>query len=639
MKKNLYLVQINRIFDNSVFFPYSIGSLSACAFEDETVRNSYNLNDFIFIYEDIEKVASRIKDPFMVGFSTYIWNTEYNLNLAKRIKEIYPECFILFGGHNVDTDSAVMLEKYSFIDFLIHDEGEYPFKELLLALENGTPLCNVPNLSYRDETGEIRSTAKKIFDIVDLPSPYTNGFFDSLIKNNNIQFQAIFETNRGCPYGCAYCDWGLFKAKLRQFPMERVLGELKWFVDNKIDYCICADGNFGILKRDTEIADYIVELKNKTGYPEVLCACFAKNSNDAVFEITSKLFKCGVIKNAMLSVQTMNETALKNIGRENLKFDKYEGISDRYKKSGMPILSELILGLPGETYESFCEGLCRLIDLGRHMTVNVYCCDILLNSRMAKKEYIDEFRIKTVRMPISQVHIEYTEDKYPEHSNIIVSTDTLSEEDWVKANMFHAVVTSFHSLGILQWFAEYLKFEKNVSYLQFYTSLFDYIMSNKGLEISKFFEKIREKYLGLLNGNGLWGFLIPNLGKIVWPVNETIFIEIIKDIDLFFNEIEPFLSSFDIEKDIYDDLVLFQKEMLKAPGLKEKSFAVKYDFYTYFKNILFENYLPLEKKNNRIDVSCPDNPEDMFEYAKYNLWFGRRKKKMLCINDLTVKYE
>ncbi len=639
MKKNIYLVQINRIYDNSVYLPYSIGCLAAYAFEDTAIADSYKLNDFIFIYEDIETAVLKIKDPFIVGFSTYLWNTEYNLKLAERIKEKYPECLILFGGHNVNSDSAVMLEKYPFIDFLIHDEGEVPFHDLLVAIDNGGPLSDVPNLSYRDDDGMIHSNPKQVFDVADFPSPYLKGYFDSIIKNYDMQFQVIFETNRGCPYGCAYCDWGQFKSRLRQFPIEKVLNEIKWISDNKIDYCICADGNFGIFKRDIEIADYLVEKKKETNYPGVICICFAKNCNDIVFDISKKLFDCGIIKNAMLSVQTMDETALKNIGRENLKFDKYESISDSYKKAGIPILSELILGLPGETYDSFCEGLCRLINLGKHMSVNVYCCDVLLNSHMAEKKYLKNHRIKTVKMPISQLHIDYMVEDYPERSNIVVSTNTLSEEEWINANVFTSIVTSFHSLGILQYFAEFLKYERNINYKDFYTALFKYIDSVSGMKINELLLKIRDKYKSLLNGEGSWGFVLPGLGKTIWPVNETIFIEIIQDVEAFFNEIEPFLSSFGIDDDIYHDLLLYQKEVLKAPGLKEKSYSLKYDFHSYFENILNDDYKPLEKKANTISVLCPDNPDSLFEYAKYNIWFGRRKKKMLCTNDMTVKYE
>ena len=55
--------------------------------------------------------------------------------------------------------------------------------------------------------------------------------------------------------------------------------------EHKISYCYCADANFGISKRDIDIANYILEKKNETGYPQVFKPCYAKESDETVFEI------------------------------------------------------------------------------------------------------------------------------------------------------------------------------------------------------------------------------------------------------------------------------------------------------------------------------------------------------------------
>mgnify|MGYP003538829660 CR=1 FL=1 len=44
--------------------------------------------------------------------------------------------------------------------------------------------------------------------------------------------------------------------------MEKIKSEIEWIAKNKIRYCYCADANFGILDRDTEIAQYVVDKKS-----------------------------------------------------------------------------------------------------------------------------------------------------------------------------------------------------------------------------------------------------------------------------------------------------------------------------------------------------------------------------------------
>ena len=76
------------------------------------------------------------------------------------IKEKYPECKIIFGGHQVSRESD-FLEKYPFIDILIFGEGEIPFTRILRTLDKGESLEKIPNISFRNDKGEIIKTEDK----------------------------------------------------------------------------------------------------------------------------------------------------------------------------------------------------------------------------------------------------------------------------------------------------------------------------------------------------------------------------------------------------------------------------------------------------------------------------------------------
>ena len=81
---------------------------------------------------------------------------------------------------------------------------------------------------------------------------------------------AIIETNRGCPYGCTFCDWGSATlSRIRKFDLERVFAELEWCARNGSTRIGLADANFGIFERDVDIAEKIAELKAQYGYPKM----------------------------------------------------------------------------------------------------------------------------------------------------------------------------------------------------------------------------------------------------------------------------------------------------------------------------------------------------------------------------------
>ena len=129
--RNLYLVQASNTYVGrgfkAAYLPYAVGLLAAYAFEDETIKSEYNFKRFIFTRERTDEAVQSLENPAVIGFSNYIWNTQYNLVLAEKVKKAFPECIIIFGGHNVPPDNS-FLEKYPFIECgfeMINDEDGF----------------------------------------------------------------------------------------------------------------------------------------------------------------------------------------------------------------------------------------------------------------------------------------------------------------------------------------------------------------------------------------------------------------------------------------------------------------------------------------------------------------------------------
>ena len=378
--KNLYMVQPNSRYGNSIYFPYAAGSLVAYSLKDETVKNEYDFKSFIYRKESISAIVSKLDKPSVIGFSCYIWNYEFNKKLAKAIKESYPECKIIFGGHQISKESEDTLK--SCADFLLLNEGEEGFKRLLLHLAGKEDADNIPNLIY-SENGTLRHTDSVLSpDIPERVSAYTEGYFDGIVKSEELSFSAILETNRGCPNKCAFCDWGNVKSKIKLYDIETIKKEIDWMSENKIEYCYCADSNFGMFPRDLEIVDYLIKKHNKTGYPQKFQATYSKNNPETVFEITKKLNESGMSKGATLSFQSMNQSVLDRIYRRNMPLTHFKKLMSLYNTNGISAYSEIIIGLPGETYESFCKGICDLLEFGQSNSMTVYECQVYDNSLM-----------------------------------------------------------------------------------------------------------------------------------------------------------------------------------------------------------------------------------------------------------------
>ena len=319
----------------------------------------------------------------------------------------------------------------------------------------------IPNISYRDSGIPIKAPVAKI-TLKDYPSPYLTGIFDDIIKNKKYPFSCVLETNRGCPFDCCYCDWGELGSPVRLFPLEKVFAELEWISDNNIEFVYCVDANFGMFERDYQIAEKLVELKERNNHPSRLQVSYAKNNPDMVFKINKLLSQHGIGKGATISLQSMSEDVLKNIGRSNIDRREYKRLLKMYNDAGISTYTELIIGLPGETLDSFKNGLCELLELGQHKSVSTYHCELLPNSRMSTKEFREKYQIGTVSTALEQYHCENMEDTLSGFSNLVVSTSTMSQDEWIHANLFSSFLQAFHHLGLTQSLAIYARQEYGI---------------------------------------------------------------------------------------------------------------------------------------------------------------------------------
>ena len=628
--KNVYLAQINVAYsDRLAYLPYAAACITAFAKNDNEINEKFSFGEILFLREKIEDAIKRIKDPFVVGFSCYVWNMEYNKALAKKIKELYPSCVIVFGGHNIPDDTSVLREN-DFIDILIHGEGEVCFTELLKGLDKGD-ISDVSDISYRREN-ELITTKRSngCFSLENYPSPYLTGIFDSMYEEYPlIDFQATLETNRGCPYQCAFCDW-CFTEKIRYFPMEKIKAEIKWMSEHKVSYCYCADSNFGISPRDMEVAQCVVDYHNSTGYPGIFKPCYAKNSDELVFGIGKLLNNNGVDKGVTLAYQSINPDVLENIGRRNLDIEYYTKLNARYTAEGIPTYTELILGLPGETYKSFCEGLCYLLEAGQHNSMTVYTCQVYCNAPLAQPDYKEKYGIRWERVPLHGIHYPANFNGVQEYYDVVVETKDMSKEEWVRANMFSVCLQSFHHLGLLRCFAVYARYELGISYYDFYNRLLDFIYSDKNSYLYSLFDMIREKTRDTEYSD--WCYQNDIFSPVGWYFEEGAFLDMAYNKEKYTREIKGFVDSLGIEEDIKESLFRYQNDIIRYPGQEIITVESDYDFYNYFENIYEDNYKPLENKRIKLTIELEKKIYDWAKYAREIIWFGKRRSATLCTN-------
>ncbi len=633
MSKNIYFVQVSAVIcdkQKSIYLPYSVGCLAAYAWNNPRFSEAFRFGRFVYVKEDIDTSVASLDNPYAVAFSCYVWNNEYSNAYARRVREVWPDAKIIFGGHNLSPDGRSLTNK-QFIDAVIHGEGEETFTELMLAYNDASDLAAVNGITFRDKDGVIHTTSPRTLgDVTDYPSPYLTGYFDDIIKEDVYKFPVVWETNRGCPNCCAFCDWGTICSKVRFFPIERIKKEIEWMAENQIEYIYGADANFGMFPRDAEIADILIKSNESTGYPCKFKMNYSFFKNDTVFEIGKKLFKHGIGKYLTLSFQTLSPEVADIIGRKNMNLDRFRELIVKYNEAGLPVYSELILGLPGETYESFTDGIDTLLSCNQHTMIAVYPCELLPNSRLGTDEYIQKYQIVVKRKRYVQQHTKPLNNEIPEYSETVFSTSTLSLDDWMRTYRFAQCIHTFHNLGLLRVAAIYAHYEKGMSYKAFYEWFTAWGESlPKSTLTGSVFAELNAYVTDIQDSDVPFYRTYEGMGDILWEFEEYACTRIAVNKERFYDEIVRFLSNIETDEDKLKDLIAYQKAIIKSPGRSVSEVDMRYDFHSFFLTAGIGKPIPLEKRTVHLRFTDENPTSTCEEYTRVNIWFGRMEDSQL----------
>jgi 2-(S-pantetheinyl)-carbapenam-3-carboxylate methyltransferase len=588
-----YLFQFNFQSGNTFYLPYSVGVLWAYASQAEAVRLHFEKPRFVFMKDEPGAIVSQVVAPDIAAFSTYVWNWEISVRTAELLKQRFPECLIVFGGPHVPDRMDGFFQAFPFIDVAAHGEGEVTFSELLSEYVGERQFTRIAGLSVNDGSAEAGPITKRprIADLNTLPSPYVSGLFDDLL-DQRYNFHAVWETNRGCPYACTFCDWGsATMSKVRTFSEDRLQKEIDWFADHRIQWIYGADANFGILPRDESIAEWLAAKKRQTGFPGKFRVNFAKNSTKRVTDIARILNAVDLDKGITLSMQSMDDTTLRIIKRKNLKIGPLQEFVKDYRHRDIATNTEVIIGLPGETYESFVTGIDALLKAGIHDSIYIYRAQVLPNAELNDPGVRERYAIRTARTPLILNYSTPDEDSVTEYEETIVSTSTMPHEDWKRACLFAWLIQCCHAFNLTQVIAIVLHELTDVDYSVFYSSLLEFAKKHPASVIGQE-RRYLERQLEDLVAGRLRTNVLEEFASFNWSLEESSYLRISKRLDVFYEELGMFLDQLlqtlkvGLDRDLLKDAMNVQRSILvRWDRCGDRELTLDSNMYSFYRRL------------------------------------------------------
>ena len=281
------------------------------------------------------------QNPLIVGIGVYIWNAEPSLRLVADLKRVRPEIIVILGGpevsHETDQQEICLLA-----DYVITGEADLSFAELCQRLLSGTrPL--------------VRTISADLPALERLTLPY------DLYDAQDVAHRVIYvEASRGCPFRCEFCLSSL-DVPVRNVPLDAFLAQMQNLLDRGVRQFKFVDRTFNL---NLHIGRSILEFFHRQYEPgmflhfEMIPDRLPEALRDPICRFAPGALQFEV------GIQTFNEEVAARISRRQDNAKLSDNLRFLREQTGVHVHADLIVGLPGETLESFAAGFDRLVALG-----------------------------------------------------------------------------------------------------------------------------------------------------------------------------------------------------------------------------------------------------------------------------------
>lgn len=477
-------------------FPLNVG------FIGEYARKVLPFDVELRLFKRPELMIEAIKQekPDVVALAHYVWNTNLNRLVFEITREHAPNALTVGGGPiftklNANPRKAKAFFGTTLCDAFVLNQGERGFAELIdrfnelgrnrkHLFKESIPGCLVNDLAGSGEV-HFGTELDVLRNLDEIPSPYLSGLLDEFFDE---PFVPMIETNRSCPYRCTFCAWGIGTGKLTTFSDERVLAEIDYIAQrcHKSANIFIGDANFGILERDQLIARRLRENHRKHGYPAHVGCQWNKTRPDRVLKVARELSELSEVG---ASMQSLDPDVLDAIKRKNLPLMEVKNLVEQLRSEGvpMPLFSELIVGLPNETFHSHIQDNKTLIDLGAE--VFNYNLHLLPGTEMDTDESRERYFRRTGWRLHDNAFGIYEGRKVFEGQEVVLATNAMSE---IELRSFRFIHFLLQLMWGRKWYYDYLHLMRHAGIhpVDMIVRVAEQFRSQKG-EIGELYAKFR----------------------------------------------------------------------------------------------------------------------------------------------------
>jgi len=390
---------------------------------------SYNVNSPHFdtdaVIQDI--FASSPNEHTLLGIGAFIWNETTLQDILSKLHSYNFPGKVLLGGPQVSYATANLEEYYPLANIFCRGYAEDAVLQLVTSSTTDNPFPTIGGVVYK---GLPDMKLQATCNLETLSSPFLDGI---VLPQRFLRW----ETQRGCPFRCSFCqhresDLPTASSFQTRQPLKssRILKEVEWLTKKHITDIAVIDPTFNAGPNYLEVMNSFIHHQFQG---KLALQCRFEMIKDAFLEKVAQLNLLGARIVLEFGLQTVIKNESKAIHRPN-QMKKVKDTLTKLKAMNIEYEVSLIFGLPLQTLNSFVESVNFCLNSGVPV-VKAWPLMILRGTPLDTKMMREAYGLKEMSISASD-EIDRVQVNIPH----VVSSATFSYEEWVKMTKIAAVL-------------------------------------------------------------------------------------------------------------------------------------------------------------------------------------------------------
>lgn len=309
------------------------------------------------------------RQPWMVGFTCYLWNIDRTIWICHQLKAVCPELLIVLGGPEITADNGWVLEQ-TCVDYAVIGEGEQTFSELLTEFKTGPTETPIAGL-WRRTSPATPAFRQPLPHLNEISSPYLVGILDAADEE-----MLMLETIRGCIFKCKFCYYPKSYDALYFVSRDKIIANLKHAAEHGAREVVLLDPTLNQRRDFDDFLRLLSDCNPTLADGSRQFTYFGELRAEGINVETARLLRAANFSEVEIGLQSVDPLAQDLMDRRN-NLKAFERGVRAMMDAGIRVKVDLIIGLPGDTEASIRRGYEYLSQSGLFTDVQVFNLAIL----------------------------------------------------------------------------------------------------------------------------------------------------------------------------------------------------------------------------------------------------------------------